>query len=225
MTVADTILLLPPEGNDDFSGALSASRRREALGRVPRAKSYSCECQRGRCIIKLAKHDGGLSSNAAGEGTTASALCHMTSALRIRLTLLTAASALLLTFVCPAEARQSFRCGPRRIRFERGASSVALRGRLEPCRRRVYKLRARRGQKMSVLLLPEENDLAFWVRGARSAPARDSLVLKGIHRNGATVWSGELPFSGEYEIHVARPPVSDRPEKRVRPYKLEVRVE
>lgn len=77
---------------------------------------------------------------------------------------------------------------------------------------------------MSVVLLPDENDLAFWVRGKPSAREGASLVLEGIHRNGATDWSGELPFSGEYEIHISRPPVSDYSGKRLPAYKLEVSI-
>lgn len=121
------------------------------------------------------------------------------------------------------QAQQPGGCKPRRMRFERGESSVTVRGKLEPCKRRIYKLRARQGQKMAVLLLPEENDIVFWVRGVE--PATGPLVLEGIHRNGMTDWSGELPFSGEYEISISRPPVSDSTRKRTLPYKLEVRVE
>ncbi|HEX8474627.1 MAG TPA: hypothetical protein VF666_11380 [Pyrinomonadaceae bacterium] len=149
----------------------------------------------------------------------------MTSAIRKRLKQLTATSALLLFFVCSGWSQQSGSCKSRRISLERGESTVVLRGKLEPCKQRIYKLRARQGQRMSVVLLPDENDVVFWVRGRPSLRESVSLVLDGIHRNGVTDWSGELPFSGEYEIYVSRPPVSDRREKRVLPYKIELRIE
>ncbi|HVF57384.1 MAG TPA: hypothetical protein VM934_14615 [Pyrinomonadaceae bacterium] len=149
----------------------------------------------------------------------------MRSAIRKRFLQLAAAAALLLALVCSTAAQETGRCKAQQVKFKRDESSVVLRGKLEPCKRRVYKLRARRGQKMSVLLLPEENDVAFWVLGTESTGGKAALVLEGIHRNGMTDWSGELPFSGEYEIHVARPPVSDSSAKHTLPYRIELRIE
>jgi len=135
-----------------------------------------------------------------------------------------AASALLLLFVCSASAQKLAQCKSRPVKFVRGASSVVLRGQLEPCDQRVYRLRARQGQKMSVVLLPSENDVVFWVFG-KSPRESHALVLDGIHRNGVTDWTGELRFSGDYEIRLGRPPVSDSAQARTLPYRLEVRIE
>lgn len=148
----------------------------------------------------------------------------MASTICRRLRQLGAASALVLVVVCSVPAQKSGQCKSRQVKFERGGSSVVLRGRLEPCDGRVYKLRARQGQKMSVVLLPAENDVVFWVFGKKPSE-RHALVLEGIHRNGVTDWTGELRFSGDYEIRLGRPPVSDSAEAETLPYQLEVRIE
>ncbi len=148
----------------------------------------------------------------------------MASTICRRLRQLGAATALTLAFACSVAAQKSGQCKPLQVKFGRGASSIVLRGRLEPCDRRVYKLRARQGQKLEVVLLPAENDVVFWLFG-QSPAERHALVLEGVHRNGVTEWTGELPFSGDYEIRLGRPPVSASDRVRTLPYKLEVRVE
>ncbi|HEV2704603.1 MAG TPA: hypothetical protein VGV59_01685 [Pyrinomonadaceae bacterium] len=135
-----------------------------------------------------------------------------------------AASALVLVLACAVTAQKTApQCKPRQVKFERGASSIVLRGRLEPCEQRIYKLRALRGQKLEVVLLPAENDVVFWLFG-REPAERHALVLDGVHRNGVTQWTGELQFTGDYEIRLGRPPVSASDQQQTLPYRLEVRI-
>jgi hypothetical protein len=53
---------------------------------------------------------------------------------------------------------------------------------------------------------------------------RSTALLEGIDKGGVTDWSGELPITGEYEIYVSNPPISDHVVKRALPYKLEVKI-
>lgn len=113
----------------------------------------------------------------------------------------------------------------RRVRLEQGQSSTFLRGALRPYANHIYRLHARRGQKMTVRVESPADDVVFWVKGKESAREKYWLALEGIHRNGQTEWSGELPASGEYEIDVSNPPIGDHPVRRVLSYRIELKIE
>jgi hypothetical protein len=131
----------------------------------------------------------------------------------------------LLILAFPTSAQKSKQCKAQRFIFERGKSSIVLRGQLEPCKNRVYKFYARQGQKMSLRLYPEENDVVVYAQSIKFIPELGSNVLDGISRGGTTEWEGELPFSGEYELYITRPPVSNSTQQRTLPYKLVVNIE
>lgn len=131
-------------------------------------------------------------------------------------------SACLLVLVCSAWAQGISRI--RRISFARGQTSTILRARLKPYTNHVYRLSARKGQHMAVRLQAPVNDVVFWVQSRKYSPGRDTLLLEGIYKGGVADWSGELPVTGEYEIYVSNPPVSDHPVKRALPYKLAVEI-
>jgi hypothetical protein len=113
----------------------------------------------------------------------------------------------------------------RRIRFERNHSSTILRGNLRPYTNHIYRFHARQGQRMTVRVQSPANDIVFWVQSRRYVHGSSSLILGGIHRNGETDWSGELPLSGEYEIYVSNPPMSDHAVSRALYYEVELRIE
>ena len=63
----------------------------------------------------------------------------------------------------------------------------------------------------------------FWIQTSGWYPTgRSTSVLEGIDKGGATNWSGLLPETGEYEIYVSNPPISDHPIGRSLPYKLTI---
>lgn len=59
---------------------------------------------------------------------------------------------------------------------------------------------------MRVTLLPEINDLVFWIQGTIFLD-RGSFVLGNIHKNGITEWEGILPNDDMYDIWIERPAV------------------
>ena len=67
--------------------------------------------------------------------------------------------------------------------------------------------------------------MVFWIQSRKYVANRDTLLLEGVDRRGETDWSGILPVSGEYEIWVGNPEISDHPVKRPVHYKLEVKIE
>lgn len=131
---------------------------------------------------------------------------------------------LLSAFVYPALA-QPRRSKIYRVNFEPGQSSTVLRGSLRPYANHIYRLQARQGQRMTVRVQSPVDDVVFWVKTKGDARGRYSLVLEGIHRNGVTEWSGELPSSAEYEIHVSNPHISDHVVRRTLRYQVELRIE
>lgn len=116
-------------------------------------------------------------------------------------------------------------CFVKEVKFARGTSSTLLKGQLKPCRSRIYKLRARAGQRMNVRLEPDFNDLVFHVQGTKFLPAPVySFALAGIHKNGETEWSGTLPNDDLYEIWISHPEVTNKRLKRTVPYRLIVEI-
>ena len=121
---------------------------------------------------------------------------------------------------------QSKECFVRHVKFAKGKSSAILRGQLEPCRSRIYKLRARAGQRMKVSLSPDFNDLVFSIRGTKFLPAPTySFVLEGIHKNGVAEWEGVLPNDDVYEIWLSRPAVTNKRQRRTVPYRLNIEID
>ena len=120
-----------------------------------------------------------------------------------------------------AQARQ---CLPKDVQVAKGRTSVVVRRQLEPCAARVYRFRARVGQRMLVSLRPENNDVAFVIQGSKFLPERGSFVLEGVHKSGITDWDGILPNDDVYEIWVGRPPVSNSRQARTLPFRLRVEI-
>jgi hypothetical protein len=117
----------------------------------------------------------------------------------------------------------------RQVRFVRGASGTTITGVLKYGAKHFYRLKARKGQTMSVKMIvannEDEGDIGFTVQSLRYLPGKDTRILDGIDpRGGNDEWSGELPFTDEYEIVVHNPPVSDSPDSRPIRYKLEVTI-
>jgi hypothetical protein len=77
---------------------------------------------------------------------------------------------------------------------------------------------------MVVRLQAPADDVVFWVQSKKYVQGRNTALLEGIDKGGVADWSGELPITGEYEIYVSNPPVSDHPVKRALSYKLEVEI-
>jgi hypothetical protein len=111
-----------------------------------------------------------------------------------------------------------------RIRFTHGQTKAVVRGELKPYTRHIYRLSARQRQRMTVRLQTPQDDIVFWIQSRKSIPQRNKYILEGIDKGGATDWTGELPLTGEYEIHVSNPPISDHEIKRTISYKLEVEI-
>jgi len=115
----------------------------------------------------------------------------------------------------------------KQVRFERGASGTTITGVLIYGAKHFYRLKARKGQtmsvKMSVVDSKDEAEIGFTVDSLQDPPGSDTRILDGIDpRAGNHDWSGELPVTGEYEIVVHNPPVSDKPDSHPIRYKLEV---
>jgi|SRR5262245_5485547 len=117
----------------------------------------------------------------------------------------------------------------RQVRFERGASGTTLTGVLIYGAKHFYRLKARKGQTMSVKMIvansKDEAEIGFTVDSLQYPPGSNTRILDGIDpRAGNQDWSGELPVTGEYEIVVHNPPVSNNPVSRPIRYKLEVTI-
>src|SRR5688572_5594736 len=133
-------------------------------------------------------------------------------------------SIILLLISSVLSSAQGGLCRPRDVRFSEGQASIVLRAQLEPCHDRVYRFRAKAGQRMRITLGPEINDVVFLIQGTKYLPDRGSFVLKGIHKNGETKWDGMLPNDDVFEIWVRRPAVSNSRQKRTLPFRLSVTI-
>jgi hypothetical protein len=129
--------------------------------------------------------------------------------------ILTTVACIILTSVASIAAPASARAGARRsvaapssaamqcrrtdrdiskqLRFERGRTTAAVKDTVRLCTAHEYRLRARGGQTMSV-------NLATGKRTSFSiyTPAGDIIA----DADGVKQWSGELPQTGEYVIHI-----------------------
>jgi hypothetical protein len=115
------------------------------------------------------------------------------------------------------------------VRFERGASGATITGVLIYGAKHFYRLKARKGQTMSVKMIVAnskyEADIGFTVQSLQYPPGSNTRILDSIDsRGGNQDWSGELPVTGEYEIVVHNPPVSNKPDSRPMRYRLEVTI-
>ncbi len=120
----------------------------------------------------------------------------------------------------------------RRVRFGRGQTGATLSSVLRPGTSHVYTFRARAGQRMSVRLRltdkrgAREGDVVFWVQSKKYVAGRNTAILEGIDpRGGAVEWTGQLPLTGEYEIYLSNPEVSDHEILRPLRYAVEVSIE
>ena len=88
-------------------------------------------------------------------------------------------------------------CESKRVKFQRGSSTAALRGKVSAARAVCYELRARAGQKMSVRLTSTTKTVRFGV--APPGFDREPIV------EDVTNWEAVLEEGGEYVISVAVP--------------------
>jgi hypothetical protein len=82
----------------------------------------------------------------------------------------------------------------RRVKFARGTHRASVPGRAKYGMSYVYKLGARAGQNMNVLLSSKNGLVTF------SVIAPNDETIPGAF--GVGTWSGELPQSGDYSIVV-----------------------
>ena len=100
---------------------------------------------------------------------------------------------LLTTFMTAPIFAQDRVAVDRQIRFARGASSTVLRGRIARGTTHIYRVRARAGQEMAVVLNTGD-DTSFTISGWSSG------ILEGADGVRQTVV--ELPETGEYVIQI-----------------------
>lgn len=101
--------------------------------------------------------------------------------------------------LCAADA--GAQCESKRVKFQRGATTAALRGKVSASRAVCYGLRARAGQRMSVRLTSTSKTVRLVV----TPPGfdREPLVSK------VTNWEGVLEEDGDYSISITVPKGSD----------------
>lgn len=91
----------------------------------------------------------------------------------------------------PTQCKRADRVISKTIRFGRGRTTAVVKDRVLLCTAHSYRLRARAGQTMGVNLA-SGNRTSMTL----SAPSGEALA------DGEKSWSGELPETGEYEIHI-----------------------
>ena len=101
--------------------------------------------------------------------------------------------------LCAADA--GAQCVSKRVKFQRGATTAALRGKVTAARAVCYELRARAGQKMSVRLTSTTKTVRFGVM----PPGFDREPLA----ENVTNWERVLEEDGDYAISVSVPKGSD----------------
>ena len=92
-------------------------------------------------------------------------------------------------------------CKSQRVKFARGATTAALRGKVTSARAVCYELRARAGQRMSVRLTSTGKKVRFGVMppGFDREPVAENV----------TNWEAVLEEDGDYVISVSVPKGSD----------------
>lgn len=118
------------------------------------------------------------------------------------------AAVIIALALCATDA--AAQCAVKRVKFERGSTTAALRGKVSASRAVCYELRARAGQKMSVRLTSTSKTVRFVV----TPPGfdREPIVSK------VTNWEGVLQEDGDHSISITVPKGSDF-------YSLEVTVQ
>lgn len=126
----------------------------------------------------------------------------------------TFAGLIVLASLVPAAVRAGAPQGglsEQRVRFARGAHSATLRGRVSRHRAMLYKVGAKRGQSMTVVL-DGDAKTRFDLSGPKDSSGQAMA-------SGETEWSRALPDDGDYKIFVFT-------EDRVNaPFTLRVKVE
>ena len=119
----------------------------------------------------------------------------------------------------------------RQLKFKHGQTTASVGAVLKPETNHVYRLRAKAGQEAHVHLLlsgkekARTGDVLFTVQHVGSyIPGTDTQFLEGIYSTGNIDWSGKLPVTGQYEIWVFNPAVSDHFFKHPLGYRLEVTI-
>jgi hypothetical protein len=92
-------------------------------------------------------------------------------------------------------------CESHRVKFERGATTAAVRGKVSARRAVCYELRARAGQRMSVRLTSTKKVVRFGVM----PPGFDREPLA----ENVTNWEALLAEDGDYTISISVPKGSD----------------
>ena len=92
-------------------------------------------------------------------------------------------------------------CKSQRVKFQRGSTTAALRGKVTAARAVCYELRARAGQKMSVRLTSTGKKVRFGVM----PPGFDREPLI----EDVTNWEAVLEEGGDYAISITVPKGSD----------------
>jgi hypothetical protein len=86
---------------------------------------------------------------------------------------------------------------------------------LVPYTNHIFRFTGRAGQVLTAHLEVQQafgqdgNDVVFWIQSRKYIAGSNTMILDGIDKGGVQDWSGTLPASGEYEIYVSNPPVSD----------------
>lgn len=143
--------------------------------------------------------------------------------------LITHTQAALIVYAASAEQEGSQRV--RQISFGHGRRAAVLKATLRPYSKHIYRFRARVGQEMAIQLFFQkeragrEGDLVFWVQSRGwYRPGSSTALLEGIDKSGVTNWTGKLPGTGEYEVYVSNPPISDHAVRHSLAYKLEITI-
>lgn len=109
------------------------------------------------------------------------------------------AAVIIALLLCATNA--GAQCVGKRVKFQRGASTAALRGKVTAARAVCYELRARAGQKMSVRLTSTGKAVRFGVM----PPGFDREPMV----ENVTNWEAVLEEDGDYAISVSVPKGSD----------------
>lgn len=94
-----------------------------------------------------------------------------------------------------------------RIEFESGKTSAVIRGVTPPASFDHYTVRARAGQQMTVQLISKDETALFDIyapgfNDTDSSSENMKKVLTG-NRESKRLWTGKLPFDGDYEIELS----------------------
>jgi hypothetical protein len=87
----------------------------------------------------------------------------------------------------------------RRVKFERGRTSAVIKGKLKKGGEVTYVLGASQGQTLSAHISTSSREtVQFYISG----PDESVTSFSGDDGEVITDWSGVLPMSGDYKIHV-----------------------